>query len=377
MSGLTNYVLRGGYRSATFWRTDTGASLSTSMVRHVAFADEPVLRELATGQEDEVARRRSIVPEIPSEDVCRTLRAWKAAGAQIRGLFVARGQGRHYQWEEPSRIILGPFDSLPGSFTGDRLRLSTARYAAAVYEDTSLLAPRLFGTGGNWLLYKSNPGGTGSVTWGTDADGNVTATLSAPAGETVALYVDRVLPVPGLVVSFALWLGAIGIADALTAKLRASALTYAESLTPVAYNGQASSTVEELLIEADGNAAESMAYTIPAGAYAVRFAVELAAVEAVRTLTFKLPVLLTRGVGGEVVSSLAWGIKVFELGASRFLTTYGPSTQATTTYTTPGGVGVQIVTVTGPSGLVVSTAEPNVLASPPGITGSTVLNTDN
>lgn len=315
MSSLTNWYFRTGYGGLVVWREDDGQSLYTSMARPLAFDDAPEYRELADGGEDEVARRRGVAPELVGQYETDLLRAWKAEGARVKAILIHRGQGRHYIWHEPNRVNLAPFDGLPGGLAGDRLRLFTAKYGAAIYESPNLLAPLTFEDGGDWTLYESDA--SGGVTWGADADGNDTATLSADPGETSALYVDVVLPAPGLRLNFAAAISSLPDLANAAVRLRIVALTYAEHADgggPVAYGAEAATATTEGMLEDE---AEGVVYTLPAGTYAVRVAVEIeadAGAGAAQDVVLKLPALLTRALSGRRAARQQYGLTFVDNG---------------------------------------------------------------
>src|SRR5690606_32183684 len=383
---LTSFILPSGYGLLVAWRPDTGAAVATSAVRPVAFADESEYRTLATGKRARVARRRAVAPEVVQEAVIRTLREWEGDGAEVRAVLVARGQGRHYQWEELTPALVEPFDGLPGQLQGDRLLLSSDAFGAEVYEDTNLLAPLSFTEAaedaeGGWFYFSD--GVTAEPVWGTDADGNPTATLSADAGETVALFADRVLPAPGLRVNFALNVGTIPAKGDATVRLTVTALTCAEygydeyGPPGTGYGAQAAAEAEEVFTEGDEGEPEALSYTIPAGTYAGRVALEIATdagAGQAQAVTFSLPGLYTRALTGAPVQKTQWGVKVMDAGGERKLYTYGPASQAVATFTTAGGVEVEVINLTAPTGIVAAVTPPDTEAGE--ILTRLTLNTD-
>lgn len=345
MSSVYNWVLRGGYRLLVVWRPDTGASFATGVVRPVAFAHERERRTVSTGARQTVGVTRSVAPELAGWAEVETLRAWEAAGVEVRAVLVALGRGKHYQWEEAVPVDLDPFDGLFGSLTGDRLHLFSAAYDARVFDSPSLLAPLSFAEDGDWTF--DADGATVEETWGTD-EGDAEATLGAAADETVALYADRVIPAPGLGLHFAARFTTVpAFAGAVAVEMFAQPLSFAEVGDPYGTPNDFDEVAEPVI--AAGVVGVSL--TLPAGAYAVRVGVRLIAGDDPLAVSFAAPALLTREpAGAPVGTSAQFGLVVVETAGARYLIVSDPSSADPA----PSAAGPERHAVTVPDAAVAS-----------------------
>ena len=205
----SKWVLRGGYSRLVLWAVDasgdaTGESLSTGVVGRVGFAEDGETRALDDGALQELTRTRAVAPPLSRWSDVLELRRWAHAGRRVRAVLVARGRGHHLLWDEAVPVLLRSFSD-DGTLSGDRLLLSTERFAASVES-----APDLLGTGhglvtGAWegsaervLPAGASAGAPGLTVYGVgddavtiealDADGTVLATSpGAPSIAALAL----------------------------------------------------------------------------------------------------------------------------------------------------------------------------------------------
>lgn len=271
---LIDWTLTGGYRRLVVWRTDTtGVSLSTGVARVLEQSSEPTRAPQSDGTLRTDARSRAVAVGLFGWPQVATLRRWARDAeddpdVRVRAVLVAAGRGTHLVWDEAVPPVLTPLASIRGDLTGDALLLHTGRYHAYVHDSPNLLAGRAFGPGGDWTA------SSGTVTWGVDADGAVTAQLS-----NAVLSTSVVLPAPGLAVGFAAEYLTDFTLDARIDPRRADG-TFAGGALSL---GPGPAEVAQLVT------------TLPHGVWSVRLEVS-------GTGTFRLPALLTRRVDGSYVA---------------------------------------------------------------------------
>ena len=269
--GLTNYQIRGGFGRGVLYDPATGDVADVRFGAAERADPEPGRVTLDDGTLDERARGRGLVVSAFGEREARQIEAWATAGTAVCAVALARGRGRHRLWREPVPCLSTERAAPVASLGGVDVLLRTALYTPTVYDDSNLLAGLVFGPGGDWTAE-----GTGTVTWGTDGDGAVTATLDDLGGtDPVSLYTEVVLPAPGLPVAFA--------ADV------SADTSGALSISPRGFDNLLRGP--GITEPASGDGPTDVVHTLPEATYRVRVVLSGAA-------TYRLPTLLTRKVTG-------------------------------------------------------------------------------
>lgn len=309
--GLTNWPLRGGVSRVVVYDPATAGDYATVRLGHVEYTDpEPEFVTLDDGTEDPTRGGRALVVSAYGEAEARKLRAWAAARTAVRAVVVARGRGEHRLWRESVPCnLLKPRPNRPGAFGGVDVRLASHLTAADVTDSSDLLGDLSFTDGGDWA---ETTGGTATITWGTDADGHVTAALDGgDSGAT--LTASAVLPLGGVPVALALDVTALsGLLDVTADPLDAAASSLGSVNEP-----------------ADATGTHEVTTELPAGTWSVALTL---AVDAGDSATVRLPALLTRRASGAAIAPtnlVLYGLRL-EAGAGTggaddLLTVYSPS----------------------------------------------------
>lgn len=198
------WLLRGGFGRLVLFRTDTGESVSTTVVRPVPWTGpEKTQTETASGLSRTVQRRWAITFDLAGWPDIGQLRQWEAAEARVQARIVSAGRGAHVLWDEPVTIDMGGFNDPRPSLSGDRLTLSTRKFYAAITESPNLLersewtgdaASVVFPAPGV-PVYAFTPGDADNVSFG----GDITIEARSFAGAVVASATNAVptLTLPG------------------------------------------------------------------------------------------------------------------------------------------------------------------------------------
>lgn len=121
------------YQRRSAWVEDIG---STDMLAASYSTSEEYFRTGA-GTSVPIARNRVFEVPIIDQDVLHNLEVMRKEGCEIR--MIAIGENFHVIWNQDSAIDLVPFAGGPGQFGGQRLRLESGLFEAAVYQHENVL----------------------------------------------------------------------------------------------------------------------------------------------------------------------------------------------------------------------------------------------
>lgn len=300
---LTPWLLRGGYRMVVLARTDTGEAVATTQANVLEATDTTGRRLMDDGTLRDDTRERSFLVGLHNYGDAAMVERWRADGAAVTMRLIAAGRGEHVVWDEPVPVLYERLPSARGALGGRGVLVHSGLFTPAIYDGPDLLSGLVFADAGDWTA-----AGTGTVTWGTDAGGAVTAALDEVGGTNpVSLSTTVVLPAPGLTVAFAV--DAVADTDL---SLTVEPLTFA--------GADAGGSATEPAV---GTGVTDVVTTLPTGTYKVRVTVS-------GTGTVRLPELLTRKVSGSMIpagqGAGVYGLKSRDNGdGSTTLVAYGPS----------------------------------------------------